>query len=176
MTGRCVRWGEPRVGVDDVGMSENGSKDAGSGAERESASVDSTAEDTHAGNGTVPGAAGTDASAPGSGDAGAVEKAGDAREPVERSGAGKHELAAQSRTGVLWTALAVAGVVLVFLLIFVAQNFTAVTVHFLGLEFSLPIGLALLFAAIVGGVLVWLAGTARMIQMRRAVKKARKQA
>ncbi|TWG07511.1 putative integral membrane protein [Saccharopolyspora dendranthemae] len=166
-------WGDRRVGVDDVGMSENGSKDAGSGAERESAAVDSTAEDTHSGNGTAQDAAGTDA---GSGDAGAVEKAGDTREPVERSGAGKHELAPQSRTGVLWTALAIAGVVLVFLLIFIAQNFTPATVHFLGLEFSLPIGLALLFAAIVGGVLVWLAGTARMIQMRRAVKKARKQA
>ncbi|GAB3686306.1 LapA family protein [Saccharopolyspora tripterygii] len=158
-------------------MSDNGSKDAGSGAERESASVDSTAEDTHSGNGTAQDAVGADAGSgdAGSGDAGAVEKAGGTREPVERSGAGKHELASQSRTGVLWTALAIAGVVLVFLLIFVAQNFAPVTVHFLGLEFSLPIGLALLFAAIVGGVLVWLAGTARMIQMRRAVKRARKQ-
>lgn len=151
-------------------MSENGSKDAGAGAERESDALDPTAKDATAGNGTAQDAAGS-----GSGGAGAVEKAGDAREPVERPGAGKHELASQSRTGVLWTALAVAGVVLVFLLIFVAQNFMSVTVHFLGLQFSLPLGLALLFAAIVGGVLVWLAGTARMIQMRRAAKKARKQ-
>lgn len=139
-----------------VDMSENGSKDAGTGAEREADALEPTATDN--------------------GNAGAVEKAGETREPVERSGGGKHELASsQSRTGVLWTALAVAGVVLVFLLIFVAQNFMSVTVHFLGLQFSLPLGLALLFAAIVGGVLVWLAGTARMIQMRRAAKKARKQ-
>ncbi|MEB3371218.1 LapA family protein [Saccharopolyspora mangrovi] len=152
-------------------MSENGSKGAGNGAERESGALDPTAEDATTGNGTAKDAAATDATGPGSGGTGAVEKVGESR-----PGAGKHELASsQSRTGVLWTALAVAGVVLVFLLIFVAQNFMSVTVHFLGLQFSLPLGLALLFAAIVGGVLVWLAGTARMIQMRRAAKKARKQ-
>jgi uncharacterized integral membrane protein len=152
-----------------IGMSENGSKDAGAGSERESGAGEPSANGAAAEDVTAEGASGKDAQAAGGG---AVEKAG---EPVERSGGGKHELAPQSRTGALWTALAIAGVVLVFLLIFVAQNFAAVTVHFLGLEFSLPIGLALLFAAIVGGVLVWLAGTARMIQMRRAAKKARKQ-
>ncbi|SFS97717.1 LapA family protein [Saccharopolyspora flava] len=139
-------------------MSENGSKDVGAGAESESGALEPTPKDT---TGT-PDVTSKD-------DTGAVEKS----EPTS----GKHELASsQSRTGLLWTALAVAGVVLVFLLIFVAQNFVSVTVHFLGLEFSLPLGLALLFAAIIGGVLVWLAGTARMIQMRRAAKKARKQA
>jgi uncharacterized integral membrane protein len=152
-----------------IGMSENGSKDAGAGSERESGAGEPSTNGAAAEDVTAEGANGKDAQAAGGG---AVEKAG---EPVERSGGGKHELAPQSRTGALWTALAIAGVVLVFLLIFVAQNFAAVTVHFLGLEFSLPIGLALLFAAIVGGVLVWLAGTARMIQMRRAAKKARKQ-
>lgn len=158
-----------------IGMSENGSKDAGAGSERESGAVEPSANGAAAEDVTAQdaeGANGKDAQGPDTAGSGVVEKAA---EPVERSGGGKHELAPQSRTGVLWTALAVAGVVLVFLLIFVAQNFAAVTVHFLGLEFSLPIGLALLFAAIVGGVLVWLAGTARMIQMRRAAKKARKQ-
>lgn len=158
-----------------IGMSENGSKDAGAGSERESGAVEPSANGAAAEDVTAQdaeGANGKDAQGPDAAGSGVVEKAA---EPVERSGGGKHELAPQSRTGVLWTALAVAGVVLVFLLIFVAQNFAAVTVHFLGLEFSLPIGLALLFAAIVGGVLVWLAGTARMIQMRRAAKKARKQ-
>jgi uncharacterized integral membrane protein len=160
-------WGGVRLMM--IGMSENGSKDAGAGSERESGAGEPSANGAAAEDVTAEGASGKDAQAAGGG---AVEKAG---EPVERSGGGKHELAPQSRTGALWTALAIAGVVLVFLLIFVAQNFAAVTVHFLGLEFSLPIGLALLFAAIVGGVLVWLAGTARMIQMRRAAKKARKQ-
>lgn len=166
-------WGGARGGVRlmMIGMSENGSKDAGAGSERESGAGEPSANGAAAEDVTVEGTDGKDAQGA-AGGSGAVEKAG---EPVERSGGGKHELAPQSRTGVLWTALAIAGVVLVFLLIFVAQNFAAVTVHFLGLEFSLPIGLALLFAAIVGGVLVWLAGTARMIQMRRAAKKARKQ-
>ncbi|WP_233575980.1 LapA family protein [Saccharopolyspora rhizosphaerae] len=151
-------------------MSENGSKDVGAGPERRADPSELTAEGAAAGNGTAEGAGA------GAGGAGAVEKAGDTRETETRPGAGRHELAAkQSRTGTLWAALAVAGVVLMFLLIFVAQNFVAVTVSFLGLEFSLPLGLALLFAAIVGGVLVWLAGTARMVQMRRAAKKASKQ-
>jgi uncharacterized integral membrane protein len=153
-----------------IGMSENGSKDAGAGSERESGAVEPSANGATAEDVTAEGANGKDARGTDAGGSGVVEKAG---EPVQRSGGGKHELAPQSRTGVLWTALAIAGVVLVFLLIFVAQNFAPVTVHFLGLQFSLPIGLALLFAAIVGGVLVWLAGTARMIQMRRAAKKAR---
>lgn len=162
-------WGGLRLMM--IGMSENGSKDAGTGSEREPGAVEPSANGAAAEDVTAEGTNGKDAEGT-AGGSGVVEKAG---EPVERSGGGKHELAPQSRTGVLWTALAIAGVVLVFLLIFVAQNFAAVTVHFLGLEFSLPIGLALLFAAIVGGVLVWLAGTARMIQMRRAAKKARKQ-
>ncbi|TDD87624.1 DUF1049 domain-containing protein [Saccharopolyspora karakumensis] len=157
-----------------IGMSENGSKDAGAGPERESGAAEPSANGAAAEDVTAEGTNGKDARGSDAGGSGVVEKAGD---PVEErsGGGGKHELAPQSRTGVLWTALAIAGVVLVFLLIFVAQNFAAVTVHFLGLQFSLPIGLALLFAAIVGGVLVWLAGTARMIQMRRAAKKARKQ-
>ncbi|WP_406691520.1 lipopolysaccharide assembly protein LapA domain-containing protein [Saccharopolyspora sp. ID03-671] len=143
-------------------MSENGSKDVGAGTGSESGALEPTTKD---GTGT-PGITSNDDGS--KHDTGSVEKAG----PTS----GKHELeSSQSRTGLLWTALAVAGVVLVFLLIFVAQNFVSVTVHFLGLQFSLPLGLALLFAAIIGGVLVWLAGTARMIQMRRAAKKARKQ-
>ncbi|TDC91619.1 DUF1049 domain-containing protein [Saccharopolyspora aridisoli] len=153
-------------------MSENGSKDAGARSEREPGAVEPSANGAAAEDVTAKGTNGKDAQGVGAAGSGVAEKT---REPVERSRGGKHELATRSRTGVLWTALAIAGVVLVFLLIFVAQNFAAVTVHFLGLEFSLPIGLALLFAAIIGGVLVWLAGTARMIQMRRAAKKAREQ-
>ena len=71
-----------------------------------------------------------------------------------------------------WVATIVAVVVLVFLLIFILQNSAAVTVHYLGLAGTLPLGVALLFAAIGGAVLVALVGAARIVQLRRFARRA----
>ncbi|MET9229613.1 lipopolysaccharide assembly protein LapA domain-containing protein [Lentzea sp. NPDC003310] len=71
-----------------------------------------------------------------------------------------------------WIAVLVAIVVLIFLLIFILQNGDNTTIHFLWGEFSLPLGVALLFGAIGGALLVAVVGAARILQLRRQAKRA----
>jgi uncharacterized integral membrane protein len=70
-----------------------------------------------------------------------------------------------------WVAVLVAIVVLIFLLVFILQNGGNATIHFLWGEFSLPLGVALLFGAIGGAVLVAVVGAARILQLRRQAKR-----
>jgi uncharacterized integral membrane protein len=70
-----------------------------------------------------------------------------------------------------WVAVAVAAVVLIFLLIFILQNLASATVHYLGAVGTLPLGVALLLAAVGGALLVALVGTARIVQLRRLAKR-----
>jgi uncharacterized integral membrane protein len=62
-------------------------------------------------------------------------------------------------------------VILIILLIFVAQNTGSITAHFLGLHWSLPVGVGYLLAAAAGATTTVLVGAARMIQLRRVAKK-----
>ncbi|MFB9903192.1 lipopolysaccharide assembly protein LapA domain-containing protein [Allokutzneria oryzae] len=71
-----------------------------------------------------------------------------------------------------WVAVVVAIVVLAFLLVFILQNLTDVTIHFLGGAFTWPLGVSLLFAALAGALLVALVGAARILQLRRQAKRA----
>jgi uncharacterized integral membrane protein len=70
-----------------------------------------------------------------------------------------------------WVAVLASIVVLIVLLVFILQNLTDATIRFLGLEGTLPLGVALLFAAIAGAVLVALVGAARIMQLRRQAKR-----
>lgn len=72
----------------------------------------------------------------------------------------------RSRTGGLWVAAVVFALVLLLLLIFVLQNGKRVDVSFLGAHGQLPLGVALLLAAVFGVLLVALPGTARIVQLR----------
>ncbi|MFI6099859.1 lipopolysaccharide assembly protein LapA domain-containing protein [Lentzea sp. NPDC051213] len=71
-----------------------------------------------------------------------------------------------------WIAVLVAIVVLIFLLVFILQNGGNATIHFLWGEFSLPLGVALLFGAIGGALLVAIVGAARILQLRRQAKRS----
>nr|WP_079941154.1 LapA family protein [Paenarthrobacter ureafaciens] len=71
-----------------------------------------------------------------------------------------------TRTAAVWVAVAVGLVVLVLLIVFFVQNQDMVTVRFFGLEGSLALGTTLFIAAVGGGVLVALAGGARILQLR----------
>ncbi|MCG8921871.1 lipopolysaccharide assembly LapA domain-containing protein [Lentzea sp. CC55] len=77
-----------------------------------------------------------------------------------------------TRTSGTWIAVLVAIVVLIFLLVFILQNGGNTTIHFLWGQFSLPLGVALLFGAIGGAVLVAVVGAARILQLRRQAKRA----
>ncbi|MCW2754509.1 MAG: hypothetical protein JWQ32_1920 [Marmoricola sp.] len=81
-----------------------------------------------------------------------------------------------TRAGLVWAAVACALVVLIVLIAFILQNQEYVQVKFFGLEGSVPLGMALFIAAVGGGVLVAIAGAARIIQLRLAAHRVRRQA
>jgi uncharacterized integral membrane protein len=76
-----------------------------------------------------------------------------------------------TRTAAAWWALIVGSLALIVLLIFITQNLNETTIHFLGWQWSTPVGVAFLVAAIAGSLITVMTGTARMMQLRRAAKK-----
>ena len=76
-----------------------------------------------------------------------------------------------TRAGALWSALIAGFLVLIVLLIFITQNTDSAEFAFLGWHWSLPLGVALLLAAVCGGLLTVAVGTARLFQLRRAAKR-----
>jgi uncharacterized integral membrane protein len=76
-----------------------------------------------------------------------------------------------TRAAALWSALIVGFVILILLLVFIMQNTDSTTIHLFVWEWNLPVGVAILLAAVCGGLLTVAAGTARIIQLRRAAKR-----
>jgi uncharacterized integral membrane protein len=67
--------------------------------------------------------------------------------------------------------LILSAIVLIFLLVFILQNQISVTIRFLGFAGSVPVGVALLLAAIAGLLLVAIPGGVRIMQLRRAARR-----
>jgi uncharacterized integral membrane protein len=63
---------------------------------------------------------------------------------------------------------------LVVMLIFIIQNAHAVGISFLGAHLRLPLAVALLLAAVAGVLLMAAAGTARITQLRRIMRRDRR--
>ena len=78
-----------------------------------------------------------------------------------------------TRAGVVWAAVVAALVLLILLIIFILQNQEQVAVRYFGLEGFVPLGMALFIASVSGGVLVAVAGGARILQLRRNAHRAR---
>jgi uncharacterized integral membrane protein len=78
-----------------------------------------------------------------------------------------------TRAGMVWVAVASALVVLILLIVFILQNQDYVQVKFFGLQGAVALGIALFIAAVGGGVLVAIAGAARIIQLRLAAHRQR---
>jgi uncharacterized integral membrane protein len=76
-----------------------------------------------------------------------------------------------TRAAAVWTALSAGFLILIVLLIFITQNTTSAQFAFLGWHWDLPLGVAILLAAVGGGLITVIAGTARIYQLRRAAKK-----
>src|SRR5882757_4166463 len=70
----------------------------------------------------------------------------------------------RTRISGLWVGVTVAAVVLLVLLVFIIQNGQSVTISIFGGSMHLPLGVALLLAAI--------CGYGRIIQLRRAMRRA----
>ena len=92
-------------------------------------------------------------------------RAADSGQPAVR-GPNARGAVPRSRMGGVWVALVVAALVFLLLLIFILQNGQRAKVSFLGAHGHLPMGVALLLAAVFGVLLVALPGTARIIQLR----------
>jgi len=76
-----------------------------------------------------------------------------------------------TKAGALWSALILGFLILIVLLIFIAQNTTTTAFTFLGWHWSLPLGVAILFAAVAGGLIAVAVGAVRMFQLRRVAKR-----
>lgn len=79
-----------------------------------------------------------------------------------------------TRASAVWVAVAAALLLLVLLIVFILQNPTKVDVQFLGLQGTLSLGMALLIAAVAGGVVVAIAGVARVTQLRMNARRTRR--
>jgi uncharacterized integral membrane protein len=82
----------------------------------------------------------------------------------------------RTRAGAAWVATALGIILLVLLIIFILQNQDPVTVRFFGLQGELPLGTALLIAALAGGGVVFVIGAVRIVQLRRSARRAVKAA
>ena len=82
----------------------------------------------------------------------------------------QHQLK-RTRIGGVWIASALFALVLLLLLIFILQNGTKVQISYLGAHGHLPLGVALLLAAVLGILLVVIPGTARIIQLRLTARR-----
>ena len=77
-----------------------------------------------------------------------------------------------SRTSGLWAAVIGLGLILVLLIIFIAQNTQDVSVTFLSWSGTAPLAVALLAATVAGLFLAGVAGTMRILQLRRRVRRS----
>ncbi|MDQ6920810.1 MAG: lipopolysaccharide assembly protein LapA domain-containing protein [Candidatus Dormibacteraeota bacterium] len=66
-------------------------------------------------------------------------------------------------------------VALLVILVFILQNLQSVELYFLTLHGQLPLAIALLFAAILGAVIVLAFGGGRILQLRLVARRARYQ-
>ena len=78
-----------------------------------------------------------------------------------------------TRTSMVWTMVGIGVVLLVAILVFILQNGQRVRVRFLMANGTLPLGAALLFAALLGALLVLVAGAARVLQLRVVARRHR---
>jgi uncharacterized integral membrane protein len=91
------------------------------------------------------------------------DSAGSADDPLRRS-----------RTSTVWIAIALFAVLLLLLIIFIAQNTQRVAISFLGWSGQAPLAVSLLAASLVGIVLTLVAGSLRIVQLRRRIRRERR--
>jgi len=72
------------------------------------------------------------------------------------------------------TGLIAAVVALIVVMIFIIQNTGAVNISFLGAHLHLSLAVALLLAAVAGALVMAAAGTARITQLRRIMRRNRR--
>ncbi|MGW3543266.1 LapA family protein [Nocardia niigatensis] len=79
----------------------------------------------------------------------------------------------KTRAGYAWVSLVVAALLGILVLVFILQNLEQVSVNVFLWEWNLPKGILVLLSVIVGALFTALVGGTRIVQLRRAAKKAR---
>jgi uncharacterized integral membrane protein len=79
-----------------------------------------------------------------------------------------------TRTSRVWLGSVLGLVVLIAILIFILQNLASVVIHFPAASAKMPIGVAILFGVILGGLFVFILGLARVVQLRHSIRRSRK--
>ena len=79
-----------------------------------------------------------------------------------------------TRMGGLWVAAVLSAIVLLLLLIFIVENGQQVSISYFGAHGHLPLGVALLLAAVLGILLVVIPGTGRIMQLRITARRHRR--
>lgn len=87
---------------------------------------------------------------------------------------GSYDVIASSRISRLWIRILPAIAVLVLIVVFVFQNTKDVRVRLFTFGRSMPLSVALIGAAVLGALLVLALGSARIFQLRREVRRSRR--
>ena len=74
----------------------------------------------------------------------------------------------------MWISLILGAVIVVLLLIFILQNNVPAEFQYFGWQFELPLGVAMLFAAIGGILIAGIIGSVRIFVLGRKLKKINK--
>ncbi|HET8673788.1 MAG TPA: lipopolysaccharide assembly protein LapA domain-containing protein [Thermoleophilaceae bacterium] len=80
----------------------------------------------------------------------------------------------RTRTSAAFKALILALIVLILLLVFILENTQRVKVSYFGATGHLPLGVALLLAAVGGAIITASVGGARIVQLRRQARRSRR--
>jgi uncharacterized integral membrane protein len=80
----------------------------------------------------------------------------------------------QTRMSGAWTALVIGIVALIVVLVFILQNLQSADVYFLVFHGRLPLAVALLFAMVLGAVVVLAFGAGRILQLRLVAMRSRR--
>ncbi|MGC8626620.1 MAG: lipopolysaccharide assembly protein LapA domain-containing protein [Acidimicrobiales bacterium] len=115
---------------------------------------------------SAPGAAGAHSGPSGADLAHARQAVGDGTEATVLSPSGRPAARSLTRASAVWAAMAAGLVLLVVVLVFILENLQEVRVSFFAAHWRIPLGVDLLLAAVLGGLVVFSAGAVRLFQLR----------
>lgn len=77
----------------------------------------------------------------------------------------------KTAAGSMWVGLVVSAILLIVLLVFILQNQQQSELNLFGWTWNFPVGVGMLFAAILGALITALIGGWRMMDLRRQIRK-----
>src|SRR4051812_45900321 len=93
--------------------------------------------------------------------------------PVEPAGRLRPARGPRTRISAAWIGVWAGVVVVILLIIFIGQNTAKVRLNFLWMDGLIPVALALLIAGVAGAIVAMAVAAARIIQLRRLVRRRR---